>query len=177
MLVTFLSIARPTSSSVGSRSVPWLGKCLSMNYQITVYCAALCQIVSLHYLYRASLQRLASLPCRLFLSSGLQVMTREVHRLSFRRSAPLHFSDIAGYGYDLCPLPDKDVGPSVIDAEHTSSRFDLCRRKFFPCLPECPCEQIVGYGVPLPLVPYSSVGPNFLTLCAHATYCYRTVHV
>ena len=104
ILATILSIARPTSSSVGSRSVPWLGKCLSMNYQITVYCAALCQIVSLHYLYRASLQRLASLPCRLFLSSGLQVMTREVHRLSFRRSTPLNFSDIAGCVYMIFVL-------------------------------------------------------------------------
>ena len=34
---------------------------------------------------RSSLHRLACLPCRIFLSYGLQVMTREVHRLSLRR--------------------------------------------------------------------------------------------
>ena len=37
------------------------------------------------YLTRSSLHRLADLPCRLFLSHGLQVVTREVHRSSFRR--------------------------------------------------------------------------------------------
>ena len=45
-------------------------------------CAVLCQIVSLQYLSRSSLHRLAGLPCCLFLSYGLQVVTREVHRSS-----------------------------------------------------------------------------------------------
>ena len=53
--------------------------------QITLYCAFLCHIVSLQYLSRSSLHRLAGLPCRLFLSYGLQVVTREVHRSSLRR--------------------------------------------------------------------------------------------
>ena len=34
---------------------------------------------------KSSLRRLAGLPCRLFLSCGLQVVTREVHRSSMRR--------------------------------------------------------------------------------------------
>ena len=42
-------------------------------------------IVSLQYLSRSSLHRLAGLPCRLFLSYGLQVVAREVHRSSVRR--------------------------------------------------------------------------------------------
>ena len=45
----------------------------------------LCHIVSLQYLSMSSLHRLADLPCRLFLSYGLQVVTREVHRSSLRR--------------------------------------------------------------------------------------------
>ena len=43
--------------------------------QITLYCAVLCHIVS-------SLHRLAGLFCRIFLSYGLQVLIREVHRSS-----------------------------------------------------------------------------------------------
>ena len=37
------------------------------------------------YLSRLSLHRLAGLPCRLFLSYGIQVMTSKVHRSSLRR--------------------------------------------------------------------------------------------
>ena len=53
--------------------------------QITLSCAFLCHIVSPLYLSRSSLHRLSGLPCRLFLSYGLQVVTREVHRSSLRR--------------------------------------------------------------------------------------------
>ena len=53
--------------------------------QISLSCAVLCHIVSLKYLSRSSLHRLAGLPCRLFLSYGLQVVTREVHRTSLRQ--------------------------------------------------------------------------------------------
>ena len=65
-------------SSLGSRSVPWLG-------EVSLSCDVLCQIVSLQYLSRSSLRRLAGLPCRPFLSYGIQVVTREVHRSSLRR--------------------------------------------------------------------------------------------
>ena len=53
--------------------------------QITPSCAFRCHIMSLQYLSRSSLHRLAGLPCRLFLSYGLQVVTGEVHRSSLRR--------------------------------------------------------------------------------------------
>ena len=72
-------------SSLGSRCVPWLGEGLSMpspNYP--VLCFPL-PYRALQYLSRSSLHRLAGLPCRLFLSYGLQVVTREVHRSSLRR--------------------------------------------------------------------------------------------
>ena len=55
-------------------------KASACRLQITPSCAFLCHIVSLQYLSRSSLHRLAGLPCRLFLSYGLQVVTREVHR-------------------------------------------------------------------------------------------------
>ncbi len=48
-------------------------------------CLVLSSAISLQYLSRSSLYRLAGLPCRLFLSYGLQVVTREVHRSSLRR--------------------------------------------------------------------------------------------
>ena len=53
--------------------------------QVSVTCALLCQIVSLRYLLRLSLHYLAGLPCRLFLSYGLQVVKRKVHRSCLRR--------------------------------------------------------------------------------------------
>ena len=57
-------------------------KASACRLQITLSCAFRCHIVSLQYLSR--LHRLAGLPC-LFLSYGLQVVTREVHRSSLRR--------------------------------------------------------------------------------------------
>ena len=60
-------------------------KASACRLQITLYCAFLCHIGSLQYLSRSSLHRLAGLPCRLFLSYGIQVVTREVHRSSLRR--------------------------------------------------------------------------------------------
>ena len=57
-------------------------KASACRFQITLSCAFLCHIVSLQYL---SLHRLALLPCRIFLSHGLQVVPRDVHRSSLRR--------------------------------------------------------------------------------------------
>ena len=98
---------------------------------MTLSCAVLCKIVLLQYLSRSSLNRLAGLPCRLFLSYGLQVVTRD----------QVHFSHIADYIYDFCPLPNPDVGLSILvcDVEHTSFHFGLCGRKFVLCLfGQCP---------------------------------------
>ena len=106
--------------------------------------AVLCQIVLLQYLSRSSLHRLTGLPCRIFLSYGLQVVTRQVHRSSLRRLiCPVHdhFYHIADYIYYFCLLSDPDVGLSILvcDVEHTSFHFGLCRRKFILCLfGQCP---------------------------------------
>ena len=60
-------------------------KASACRLQIKVYCAVLCHIVSLQYISRSSLHRLVCLPCRFLLTYDLQVVTREVHRLSLRR--------------------------------------------------------------------------------------------
>ena len=97
---------------------------------------------------RSSLHRLAGLPCRLFLSYGLQVVTREVHRSSLRRlicPTQDYFICLTRYSvdyiYDFCPLPDPDVRLSIFvcDVEHTSFHFGLCGRKFVLCMfGQCP---------------------------------------
>ncbi len=113
--------------------------------QVSMSCALLCQIVSLQYLSRSSLHSLAGLPCHLFLSYGLQVVTLEVHLSCLRRlmcPARDHFIFVTLLIIsDFCPLPDPDVGPSisVCDVEHTSFHFGLCSRKFVLCLfGQCP---------------------------------------
>ena len=49
---------------------------------------------------------------------------------------PFHFSHIADHVCGFCPLPDTDVGPTVLvcDAEHTSFHFGHCGRKYVLCL-------------------------------------------
>ena len=66
-------------------------------------------------------------------------------------SGPLHFAHIAYYVYDICPLPDTDVAPSILvglcDVEHNSFQFGLGRRKFVLCLfGECPgfCTIVIA---------------------------------
>ena len=76
-------------------------------------------IVSLQYLSRSSLHRLAGLPCHLFLSNGLQVVTRDVHQSSLRRlicPAQDHFIflTVLIISMSSCPLPDPDVGLSIL---------------------------------------------------------------
>ena len=66
-----------TSSSLVSRSVPFWAKASPCRLHVSLYCAVLCQIVSLKCLSRSSLHRLAGLPC-LFLSYGRQLVTCEV---------------------------------------------------------------------------------------------------
>ena len=84
--------------------------------QTTLSCAFLCHIVSLQYLSRSSLHRLAGLPCRLFLSYGLQLVTREVHRSSLRRL--------------ICPAQDHFIFLTVLNrACDRESREDRGRGK------------------------------------------------
>ena len=74
-------------------------KASASRLQMTLSCAVLCHIVSLQYLSRSSLHRLAGFPCRLFLSYGLQAVTRVARGPSVVFEAvnmpcpgPFHFS-------------------------------------------------------------------------------------
>ena len=60
-------------------------KALACRLHVSLSVAVLCQIMSLQCLTISSLHRLTGLPCRLFLSCCLHVVTREVHWSSLRR--------------------------------------------------------------------------------------------
>ena len=78
-VVIIIIIRQPLCPVVGRRPQHAFSKlpCLVLSSAIS------CR--SVQYLSRSSLHRLAGLPCRLFLSYGLQVVTSEVHRSSLRR--------------------------------------------------------------------------------------------
>ena len=121
-----------SSSSLGSRCVPWLGEGLSMPSQ---NCPVSC--CPLPYRVAPVFVQVVSPPLVVFsCHDGLQVVTREVHRSSFRRlicPAQDHFICLSvDYIYDVCPLPDPYVGLSILvcDVENTSFHFGLCGRKF-----------------------------------------------
>ena len=72
-------------SSLGSRCVPWFGKGLSMpSPNNPLSCCPLPYRVAPIFVQVIS-PPLAGLPCRLFLSYGIHVVTREAHRSSMRR--------------------------------------------------------------------------------------------
>ena len=81
-----VSLVSSSSSSLGRHGVPWLGECIPPPNHPAFVCP--CRIVSLQYreyLSRSFLNRLAGLHCHIFLSYGLQMVTRDVHRSSLRR--------------------------------------------------------------------------------------------
>ena len=95
---------------------------LSLSLSLSANRLCLCQIVSLQYLSRSPLHRLAGLPSRIFLSYGLQVVTRNVHRSSLRRlvcPAQDHFTFltllIISYSlYTVPPLYNTVVGRHLL---------------------------------------------------------------
>ena len=87
----------------------------SYRLQVSLSCAVLCQIVSLQCLSRSSLHGLAGLPCLLFSSNGLQVVTREVHRSSLRRL--------------ICPAQDHFIVSHI--ADHMTGVLSLTQMLVF----------------------------------------------
>ena len=106
-------IRKSSSPSSGSRRVPWLGE----------------------------VSKLVFLCCPLpRLSTGWLVSL--VLFSDMTGPGPFHFSTIADYSYDFCPLPDSDVGLSILvrDVEYASFHFGLCGRECVMCLVgQCPC--------------------------------------
>ena len=121
-------------------------KASACSLQVSLSCAVLCQIVSLQYLSRSSLHRLAGLPLSSFLviwspSGNTRGPSVVFEAADMPCLIPFHFSHIADYIYDFCLLPDPDVGLSILvcDVEHSSFRFGLCGRKFVLCsFGQCP---------------------------------------
>ena len=84
---------------------------------------------------------LTSFPVMWSPSGGTRGRSVVIEAVDMPCPGPFHFSHIADYIYDVCPLPDPYVGRSIFvcDVEHTSVHFGLCGRKFIPCLfGKCP---------------------------------------
>ena len=102
-----------SSSSFGSRSVPWLGEGLSMSPNYPALCYPLPYRVAPVFVQVVSPPLGWSHLSSFLVIYGLQAVTREVHRSSLRRliyPAQDHVSHSVDYIYDFCPLPDPDVG-------------------------------------------------------------------
>ena len=118
--------------------------------QVSLSSAVLCQIVSLQYLPRSSLHLLTGLPCCLFLTSGLHVVTREVYRSSVRRlifHTQDHFICLTLLNTSMnVVLCLTHVALSILiciyilcDVAHTSFHFGMSGRRFVLCLfGQCP---------------------------------------
>ena len=112
--------------------------------QVSLSCVVLCHIVSLQYLSRSS-PLLGWSPLSSFLviwspSGDTQGPSVAFEAVNMPCPEQFHFSH-SDYIYDFRPLPDPNVGLSVLvcDVEHTSFHFGLCGRKFVLCLfGQCP---------------------------------------
>ena len=135
------SNAESSSSSLGSRRVPWLGEGLSMSSpNDPVLCCPLPYRVAPVFVQVVS-PPLGWSPLTYFLviwspsgdARGPSVVFQAV---DMPCPGPFHFSHSVDYIYEFCPLPNPDVGPSIFvcDVEHTSFHFGLCGRKFVLCL-------------------------------------------
>ena len=102
--------------SLGSRSVPWLGQSLSMPSPPVLRCPLPYRVAPVFVQVVSPPLGWSGLPCRLFLSDGLQVMTCEVHR-SFLRQLISNFKSFSQFSIKkklrshghFCPLSDPDV--------------------------------------------------------------------
>ena len=97
--------------------------------QFSQHCAVLCHIVPFQYVSRSSLHRLAGLPCRHFLwspSGDTRGPSVVFDAVDMPCPGQFHFSHIADYIYDFCPLPDSDVGISILVSDVVLSSYISC---------------------------------------------------
>ena len=114
-----------SSSSLGSRCVPWLGDGLSLsspNYP--VLCCPLPYRVAPVFVQVVS-PPLGWSPLSSFLviwspSGDARGPSVVFEAVNMPCPGPFHFSHSVDYIYEFCPLPDPDVGPSIFvcDVEH-----------------------------------------------------------
>ena len=135
-----------SSSSLGSRCVPWLGEGLSMSSpNDPVLCCPLPYRVAPVFVQVVS-PPLGWSPLTSFLviwspSGDARGPSVVFEAVDMPCPGPFHFSHSVDYIYEFCPLPNPDVGPSIFvcDVEHTSFHFGLCGRKFVLCVfGQCP---------------------------------------
>ena len=119
-------------------------KASSCHLQVSLYCAVLCQIVSLSHGICPGCLSTAWLVSLVVFSWSPNGDTRGPSVFfDIPWPGPLHFSHIAYYIYDFCPLPDTDVGISILvgplrDVEQLF-HFGMCGYKFVLCLfGQCP---------------------------------------
>ena len=146
--------APTSSSSLGSRCVPWLGEGLSMSSpNDPVLCFPLSYRVAPVFVQVVS-PPLGWSPLTSFLviwspSGDARSPTVVFEAVDMPCPGPFHFSHSVDYIYEFCPLPNPDVGPSIFvcDDEHTSFHFGLCGRKFVLCLfGQCPGLCTICHG-------------------------------
>ena len=122
-----------SSSSLGSHCVLWLGEGLSMSSpDDPVLCGPLPYRVAPVFVQVVSPPPGWS-PLTSFLviwspSGDARGPSVVFEAVDMPCSGPFHFSHSVDYIYELCPLPNPDVGPSIFvcDVEHTSFHFGLC---------------------------------------------------
>ena len=138
--------ASSSSSSLGSRCVPWLGEGLSMSSpNDPVLCCPLPYRVAPVFVQVVSPPLGWSLLTSFLViwspSGDARGPSVVFEAVDMPCPGPFHFSHSVDYIYEFCPLPNPDVGPSIFvcDVEHTSFHFGLCGRKFVLCLfGQCP---------------------------------------
>ena len=157
--VVYHSFPSSSSSSLGSRCVPWLGEGLSMSSpNDPVLCCPLPYRVAPVFVQIVS-PPLGWSPLTYFLviwspSGDARGPSVVFEAVDMPCPGPFHFSHSVDYIYEFCPLPNPDVGPSIFvcDVEHTSFHFGLCGRKFVLCLfGQCPGLCTICHSFPLPV--------------------------
>ena len=133
-----------SSSSLGSRFVPWLSERMSSPNDPVLCCSLPYRVAPVFVEVVSPL--LGWFPLSSFLviwspSGGTRSPSLVFEAVDMPCPGPFHFSHSEHYIYDFCSLPGPDVGPSicVCDVEHTFFHFGLCGRKFVLCLfGQCP---------------------------------------
>ena len=159
-----------SSSSLGSHSVPL--QISACRLQVSLSCAVLCQIVwrVAPVFVQVVSPPLGWSPLSSFLviwspSGDTRGPSVVFEAVDMPCPGPFHFSHIADYIYDFCPLPDQDVGLSVLlcDVEHISFHFGLCSHKFVLNIP-----KLLPSGIELLL--HLWISDNF-----HSNHSYRMI--
>ena len=167
-----------SSSSLGSRCVPWLAEGLVMPFpNYPVLCCPLPYRVAPVFVQVVS-PPLGWSPLSYFLgiwspSGDARGPSVVFEAVDMPCPGPFHFSHSAHYIYDFCLLPDLDVGISIFvcDVEHTSFHFGLYGREFVLGLfGQCPGICTICHS-------WQHTGPEHLSLHADDKVAFEDIPV